>query len=481
LSPLVLVIIAVPGVAALASGILPSRVGRPVTAAAGVITAIAILAVAWLTSHHAGPVDAVSALFLLPVAIVYGGAGLYSHWYVVAESGADAAGERYRREFLALTNAFACGEAIVPLLTNVAGMWVALEGTTIVAALLVRLQGTDAALEAAWKYILIASCGLGLGLVGVVVLYASATAALGSHHAPEWATYVQAAKRLEPDGVRLAFIFALIGFGTKMGLAPMHTWLPDAHGSGPTPTSAMLSGIILSDAMYVIVRFTAITNAAVGPGLARGLFFVVGLLSLFLAAFFLLQQRDIKRMLAYSSIEHMGIVACGFGFGVPLALTGALLHTINHSASKSLTFFAAGRLADRYNTREIAGIRGATGVLPVSGGLFAVAALALAGLPPFGIFRSELMILSAGFGSSAYVIAAVVLVLLLVAFAGIVRWVTATTIGDAPDGVHRGEAAPFALAGMSIGFVVVLGLGLVVPAALGGLIADAAVVMSGTP
>ncbi|MBC5799881.1 MAG: NADH dehydrogenase FAD-containing subunit [Candidatus Eremiobacteraeota bacterium] len=480
MSPLVALIVAVPGVAAVASGLLPSCVGRPVTALAGLVTAAAIVALAWLTAHHQSPVDAVSALFLLPVAIVYGGAGLYSHWYVVAERDAGEAGEGYRREFLALTNAFACAEAVVPLLTNVAGMWVALEATTIVAALLVRLQGTDAALEAAWKYILIASCGLGLGLVAVVVLYASAGSALGMHHAPEWAAYMHAAKRLEPDGVRLSFIFALIGFGTKMGLAPMHTWLPDAHGSGPTPTSAMLSGIILSDALYVIVRFTAIANAAVGPGLARGLFFVVGLLSLFLAAFFLLQQRDVKRMLAYSSIEHMGIVACGFGFGVPLALTGALLHTINHSASKSLGFFAAGRLADRYHTREIAGIRGAASALPVSGGLFVVAALALAGLPPFGIFRSELMIVSGGFGSSAYVIAGIVLALLLVAFGGIVRWVTATTIGDPPDTIRRGEAAPYALAAMSIGFVVVLGLGLAVPGALGSLIAEAAAVIGGT-
>lgn len=481
MNALVFAIVAIPGSAALASLFLPSRVGRPLTAAAGVVTAAAIVAIAWLTAHHAGPVDAISALFLLPVAIVYGAVGLYSHWYVVAESDPDEVGERYRCEFLALTNAFAFAEVIVPLVTNVAGMWVALEATTIVAALLVRLQGTDAALEAAWKYILIASCGLALGLVGVIVLYAAATPALGSHHTPNWSAYLHAAKRIDPDGVRIAFIFALIGFGTKMGLAPMHTWLPDAHGAGPTPTSAMLSGVILSDAMYVIVRFAAIANAAVGPGLAHGAFFIVGLLSLALAAFFLLQQRDIKRMLAYSSIEHMGIIACGFGFGAPLAVAGALLHTINHSASKSLAFFAAGRLADRYETREIAGIRGATDALPISGGLFAVAALALAGLPPFGIFRSELMILSAGFGSSTYAIAAVVLALLLIAFAGILRWLTATTVGDAPSDVRRGERSPFALAGMAVGFVVVLGLGLVVPASLSTLIAAAAAAMGGTP
>ncbi len=155
---------------------------------------------------------------------------------------------------------------------------------------------------------------------------------------PQWGVFIGAAAELQPDAVRIAFILALIGFGTKMGLAPMHTWLPDAHGAGPTPTSAMLSGILLSDALYVILRFTSIANAALGTGLTDRMFFIVGLLSLFLGAFFLLRQRDVNRMLAYSSIEHMGIIACGLAFGAPLAVTGALLHAINHSATKSLAF-----------------------------------------------------------------------------------------------------------------------------------------------
>ena len=239
-----------------------------------------------------------------------------------------------------------------------AGLWVALEVTTILAALLVRLQGTEASLEAAWKYILIASCGLAIGLVGVIVLYASGTAVFGSQYAPDWSNYIAMAGKLNGDALRLAFLLALIGFGTKMGLAPMHTWLPDAHGAGPTPTSAMLSGVLLSDALYVIMRFASVANAALGPTMTQRLFFIVGLLSLFVGAFFLLRQRDIKRMLAYSSIEHMGIVACGLAFGVRLAVIGALLHVINHAATKALAFFSAGRLAARFGTREIAGITG---------------------------------------------------------------------------------------------------------------------------
>lgn len=472
-------IIAVPALAAVASLIVPSRAGRLVTGASGLITAALILAFDASAAAGNGPADALTALFLLPVAVVYGSVGLYTHWYVRAEQVGHNGEEAYRREFLALTNAFACIEAVVPLVTNLAGVWVALEATTVIAALLVRLQGTDNALEAAWKYILIASCGLAIGLVGVVVLYASAAGVLGIHHNPQWHAYLQAAKQLNPDGVRLAFIFALIGFGTKMGLAPMHTWLPDAHGAGPTPTSAMLSGILLSDALYVILRFASIANAALGTGMTHNMFFIVGLLSLLLGAFFLLRQNDVKRMLAYSSIEHMGIVACGIAFGARFAVTGALLHAINHSATKSLAFLSAGRLANRYDTREIAGIRGAISAMPISGTLFALAGLALAGMPPFGTFRSELMILAGAFSGRTWYLAILFLALLVVAFAGIVRWVTGVCAGEKPAGVRRGEGDAFALAALFAGFAVVIGLGLVVPGPLSTLLERAFAIVEG--
>ncbi|MDH2910814.1 MAG: proton-conducting transporter membrane subunit [Candidatus Eremiobacteraeota bacterium] len=472
-------VIAIPFTTALLSLLLPSRVSRVLTGFAGAATAACIASMALAASNGQGGLDALSALFLLPVGIVYGAVGIYSTWYVRAESIGSDGDERYRREFLALTNAFACAEVVVPLLTNMAGLWVALEVTTILAALLVRLQGTDASLEAAWKYILIASCGLAIGLVGVVVLYAAGVGPLGSRYSPEWAQYMAIAGRLDPNAVRLAFLLALIGFGTKMGLAPMHTWLPDAHGAGPTPTSAMLSGILLSDALYVIVRFAAITNEAVGSGMTRTLFFIVGLLSLFVGAFFLLRQRDIKRMLAYSSIEHMGIVACGLAFGAPLAILGAFLHVVNHAAAKGLAFLSAGRVAARYQTREIENISGAVAVLPFSGTLFAFAGLALAGMPPFGIFRSELMILAGGFSGRSWPIAALVLALLLVAFAGIVRWVMGVTGGDAPKAMRRGERDIGAIGSMLLIFLVVLGLGLYVPEPLEHLLTRAAFILGG--
>lgn len=474
-------IIVIPLVGAIVSLVFPSRIGRIATALAGIATAVCIGTVVFQTAAGNGHFDALSALFLLPVGIVYGAVGIYSTWYARAEPIGTDGDERYRREFLALTNGFACAEAIVPLLTNMAGLWVTLEVTTILAALLVRLQGTEASLEAAWKYILIASCGLAIGLIGVVVLYASATGQLGAHYAPDWSQYVAIAGRLDPDAVRLAFLLALIGFGTKMGLAPMHTWLPDAHGAGPTPTSAMLSGVLLSDALYVITRFTAITNAALGTGMTQRLFFIVGILSLFVGAFFLLRQRDIKRMLAYSSIEHMGIVACGLAFGARIAVVGALLHIVNHAATKALAFFGAGRLAARFETREIAGISGGVAVLPVSGTLFALAGLALAGMPPFGVFRSELMILAGGFSDGNWLIAAVVLGLMLVAFAGIVRWTMGVTAGALPEGMHRGERDIGAIASMLLIFVVVLGLGLTVPSHLMVLLDRASSIVGGHP
>jgi hydrogenase-4 component F len=471
-------VIFVPGISAAVTYVIPSRIGRALTAASGVLTALLIVIDAFGVLQP--PPDALSSLFLLPVAIVYGAVGLYSAWYVAAESEDDATGERYRRDFLSLTNAFACAEVLVPLLSDMAGLWVALEITTILAALLVRLQGTDGALEAAWKYILIASCGLAIGLVGVIVLYAAGTAALGPHYVPEWSAYRAAATRLDPDAVRLAFVLALVGFGTKMGLAPMHTWLPDAHGAGPTPTSAMLSGVLLSDALYVILRFAGIANAAGGATMTHRLFAIVGLLSLAIGAFFLLRQRDIKRMLAYSSIEHMGVVALGLAFGAPLAIAGALLHAVNHAASKSLAFFAAGRLTERYSTREMAGIRGAVRTLPVSGTLFALAGLSLAGLPPFGIFRSELMILAGGFAGGSGWIAAAATVLLVVAFAGLVRWVTTTTTAEPPDAVARGEHAIVPLVAMLLGFGVVLGLGVFVPSPLADLLLRASALFEGS-
>jgi len=481
MNPLSVAIIAIPIAAAILSLLLPSRIARVLTGVAGVATAACIGTIVLATANGTSRLDALSAIFLIPVGVVYGTVGIYSTWYVRAESiGADG-DERYRREFLALTNAFACAQAVVPLLTNMAGLWVALEVTTILAALLVRLQGTSASLEAAWKYILIASCGLAIGLVGVVVLYASGTSILGSHYAPDWATYMAVAGKLDSDALRLAFLLALIGFGTKMGLAPMHTWLPDAHGAGPTPTSAMLSGVMLSDALYVITRFASIANAALGTGMTQRLFFIVGLLSLFVGAFFLLRQRDIKRMLAYSSIEHMGIVACGLAFGARIAVVGALLHVINHAATKALAFFGAGRLAARFGTREIDGITGGVAVLPVSGTLFALAGLALAGMPPFGTFRSELMILTGGFSGGAWPVAVVVLGLLLVAFAGLVRWTMGVAAGMLPAGMQRGERDIGAMASMLLIFIVVLGLGLRVPSDLAVLLERASDIVGGNP
>jgi hydrogenase-4 component F len=464
------VVLAIPFVSGICSLLVPSRIGAVVTALSGLATATLIAIFALRIAGGAPGGDALSALFLLPIGIVYAPVAIYSYWYVRAERFGGGDAERHRREFLALTNGFACAEAAIPLLTNLAALWVALEVTTILAALLVRLQGSDGALEASWKYILIASCGLALGLAGVIVLYASGASALGAHYDPMWSKYIAVAARLQPDAVRVAFILALVGFGTKMGLAPMHTWLPDAHGSGPTPTSAMLSGVLLSDALYVILRFASIANATVGSAMTHRLFFIVGLLSLALAAFFLLRQSDVKRMLAYSSIEHMGIIACGLAFGGTLAVTGALLHALTHSASKSLAFLSAGRLAHRFDTREIRKIRGGIVAMPIAGTIFMLAGLALAGMPPFGTFRSELMILAGGFASKEWYIAAVLLVLIVIAFAGIVRWVAAICTGEPPPEVLRGEHALSASVALLLGLIVVVGLGLVVPSPLGALL-----------
>lgn len=424
--------------------------------------------------------DSLSVVLLLAVALVYATSAIFAVGYLKSERGTTNF-PRYARNFYALLNLFAFTMLLVPATDNLGLMWVAVELTTIVSALMVGLEGTDAALEAAWKYVLIASAGLALALLGVVLLYASGTGALGTTYEPNWTRLLSVSGDLEGGTVRLAFVFALIGFGTKAGLVPMHTWLPDAHSEGPTPVSALLSGALLADAMYAIFRFYGITVQAIGPEFPRTLLFIFGLASLILAGFFVLIQRNFKRLLAYSSIEHMGILAVGAAFGTPLALYGVSLHILTHAATKSMAFFGAGSILRKLRTREMAKVRGLIHIVPATGALFLVAVLAISGLPPFGIFRSEFLILAGGFSRlGAWILpAALLLVLVNLAFLGLFRYANQMVLGEPPQGVKPGEASKWMVAAMVLDLVFVLGLGLWVPDALSLLLRGAASVIVG--
>jgi hydrogenase-4 component F len=365
-------------------------------------------------------------------------------------------------------------------MNDFATLWVAVELTTIVSVLLVAVDRTDAALEAAWKYVLLASVGLGIGLLAVIVLYAAGTAALGDGYLPRFESYLTVGGTLPAVQVEFAFLLAVIGFGTKVGFVPLHTWLPDAHSEAPSPVSALLSGALLANAFYAILRFYQVTTVAAGDRFPRGVLLVFGVASLALAALFVLRQENYKRLLAYSTIEHMGVIALGVGFGVRLAVVGALLHVLNHAAAKGLAFFGTGSLLRRYDTKQIEGVRGAASVLPYSGPMFLAAALALSGLPVTGIFRSEFQIVAGGFAEPAYVSVALLLVLVNLAFLGVI-WHTGRMVLTSADGsTPRGETSWWMVAAMGACLLVVVGLGLHVPSGLSALLEHAAASLGAT-
>lgn len=424
--------------------------------------------------------DPLSVVLLLAVALVYATSAVFSIGYLRSEEN-TAGFPRYARNFYALLNLFAFTMLLVPATDDMGVIWVAIELTTIVSALMVALEGTAASLEAAWKYVLIASSGLALALLAVVLLYASGTNTLGEGYDPNWTVLLSAAPKLQPDTVRLAFLLAVVGFGTKAGLVPMHTWLPDAHSEGPTPVSALLSGALLADAMYAIFRFYGITGHAVGFGFPKTVLFVFGVASLLLSGFFVLIQRDFKRLFAYSSIEHMGVLAVGAAFATPLALYGVALHVITHAATKSMAFFGAGSILKKLGTRETAKTRGIIHLIPATAVLFLAAGMAIGGLPPFGIFRSEFLILAGGFSEPGVLLVQAVLLLALVnlGFLGLFRYANRMALGEPPEGAKPGEASRWMVAAMALDLVFVLGLGLWVPDALSAVLRGAASVIVG--
>ncbi|MDE0853440.1 MAG: hydrogenase 4 subunit F [Nevskia sp.] len=286
---------------------------------------------------------------------------------------------------------------LLALLTNNMGiLWVAMEAATLSTVLLVSLYRTPASLEAAWKYFILCGVGIALALFGTILLYFAAEKVLGAEgmSALLW-THLNAVKgRLEVTVLAIAFVFLLVGYGTKVGLAPLHKWLPDAHADGPTPVSAVLSGLLLNVALYAVVRCKVLAEGATHSALPGRMLMAFGLLSVVIAAFFLWRQKDIKRLFAYSSIEHMGIITFAFGMGGPVADFAALLHMTVHSLTKSAIFFAVGHAAQKAGTQLMEQIRGLLVLSPTVGWGLMLGTLAILGLPPFGVFSSEFLILT---------------------------------------------------------------------------------------
>lgn len=406
--------------------------------------------------------DALSTLLALCVSVV----AALAAWLGPGLWGREDLDAAQVGRFIVFSNLFTLTMLSAVTLNNVGLMWVAVEATTIASALLIPLRVSKASVEASWKYILIGSVGIALAFVGTVLAYFDFVGQLGpTADALNWTVLHAAAPRLRPDVMRLAFVFVLVGYGTKAGLAPMHTWLPDAHSEAPAPLSAMMSGVLLAVALYAIMRWKAVVDLAVGAHFTNELLIGLGLLSLAIAAFSLVGQRNYKRLLAYSSVEHSGLTCLGLALG-PLGAFAALLHLLNHSIVKSAMFLLSGRLHARYHTTEMSGITGLLRTMPLTGALFAAGILAAVGLPPFGLFISEFALLRAGFAAGRHGVMAVVLALLVLVFVSLIRHLNRMLYGPPSQPPTGRETGRRALVPLVACFAAALALGLFVPSPL---------------
>ena len=343
-------------------------------------------------------VDDLNVVFIVLSTFVGFTTAVFSASYIAHEVEIGRLTPRHLRFYHAMyqTLMFAMNLALVA--NNIGLMWVAVELATLTTVLMVGIYRTHEALEAAWKYFILGSVGIALALFGTILVYMAARPVIGEgHDAMVWTALIEKAAGFSPELLNVAFVFLMLGYGTKVGLAPLHAWLPDAHAEGPTPISAVLSGLLLNVALYALLRFKmllAANPAAIAPG---PLMVTMGLVSLIFAGFMLYRRRDIKRMFAYSSIEHMGLITFAFGMGGALANFAGLLHMTMHSLTKSAIFFAVGHIAQVKGTQKLAEIRGLTSSHPVLGWGLVLGVVAIAGLPPLGIFMSEFLIVSSTF------------------------------------------------------------------------------------
>ena len=389
---------------AAAAALLVTLPGYRLTARLNVLAAFATFAtsvslfVVEPTSGSYLLVDDLNKVFIVLTTFVAFTTSVFSASYIGHEIEIGRLTPTYVRFYHAMYQVLMFAMNLALVANNIGLMWVAIELATLTTVLMVGIYRTHEALEAAWKYFILGSVGIALALFGTILVYMAARPVLGEGIAAMvWTELMTAAHRFEPSLLNLAFVFLLLGYGTKVGLAPLHAWLPDAHAEGPTPISAVLSGLLLNVALYALLRFKmllALNPASITPG---SLMVTMGLISCLFAAFMLYQRRDIKRMFAYSSIEHMGIIVFAFGMGGALANFAGLLHMTMHSLTKSAIFFAVGHIAQVKGTQKISEMGGLTVTHPVLGWGLVLGVVAIAGLPPLGIFMSEFLVVTSTF------------------------------------------------------------------------------------
>jgi hydrogenase-4 component F len=459
------IILLVPAIAlpvlALVSGY---RLGAALNVIACALTLGAAIALLF-TEHPRGDliiIDDFNIFLIVLTTFVGFTTSVFSATYIAHEIEIGRLTPAFLRFYHAMYQALMGAMNVALVANNIGLMWVGVEVATLSTVMMVGIYRTPEAIEAAWKYFILGSVGIGLAFFGTILVYLVAQDAVGAGlPAMTWDLLVRNAAQLDPKLLSLAFVFLLVGYGTKVGLAPFHAWLPDAHAEGPTPISAVLSGLLLNVALYALLRFKMVLAGSPASIDVGSIMVTLGLISLVFAAFMLYRRRDIKRLFAYSSIEHMGIAAFAFGMGGPLANFAGLLHMTMHSLIKSGIFFAVGHIAQVKGTQRIAAISGISVTHPVLAVLFSLGVIAIAGLPPFGMFASEFMLVSSTFARQP-ALSVVLVVGLLVAFGALILRLQDVVFGE-PTGKAEAARASYIPAYVHLSLVLIAGLWLPEP------------------
>jgi len=416
--------------------------------------------------------DALGAFALLFTTVVGLAAAVHSVGYLREECQKGIIGFRRVREYYVLFHLFFFAMFVAAATASPIIMWTAIEATTLATAFLISFYNKPSALEAGWKHLIVNSVGLLLGFLGTLLFLDAAASAGDPGTFVSWDVLRALSASLDPMLIKIAFIFCLVGYGTKVGFVPMHTWLPDAHSKAPAPISSLLSGVLLNMALIAVLRFRAITDTVIDPSFTQHLLIGFGLVSLIVAALIIFGQKNYKRMLAYSSIEHMGLMAIGFAIGGAAAVA-ALFHMLYHALLKPILFLAAGNFFLKYSSTKTFKIHGALALIPFTAVVFFAALLAVSGIPPSGIFFTKLTILAAGIGEFPYTMFLVIVALTLI-LAGFLKSAISMLFSEPPADVPKGEANPWTVISILFLFTLFIVLSIYVPSPLKELITRAA-------
>ena len=425
--------------------------------------------------------DALSVVVIGLTAFVALVCGIYAVGYFRRDLRERRITEKQLRHYYVLTPLFVCAMLLAALADNLGVMWVAIESTTLASVLLVTFYNQKTSFEAGWKYVIIGSVGISLALFGTVITYSSAVRVLpeGATNGMSWSVLADIAGKFDPKAMRLAFVMVLLGYGTKAGLAPMHTWKPDAYAEAPVPAATLLGAGFINCAIYAIMRFDVLAEKCLGHEFAGNLLVGFGVGSILLAAPFVLVQRNFRRLLAYSSIDHAGIMVAAVGFGGRLGALGAVLHMLFHGVTKPLLFFCAGNVEQEFGSPFFRKVRGVIHTLPWTGGLFLMAALAVTGTPPFSVFQSEFKALSAALAADYGWAAVLFVVGVVTIFAGFLMHMAKMNLGAAQDTAPRAPECRWKMTAMVLVALVVVAFGFWLPRSIFDLVQASAAIVGG--